>query len=106
MPLKVVYLVLSIAGTVVPFYFFAGHWRAEGFGATPFLAAVFANDAASGFASDLVVASVTFWVAMFMVRQRDKGPAPWGFMAVNLCVGLSAALPLYLFAREQQRSPT
>jgi hypothetical protein len=105
MPLRVVYLVLSIAGTVVLFCFFAGHWRAGGFGATPLLAAVFANDAASGFASDLVLASVTFRVAIFMARRRDEGPSPWGFMAVSLCVGLFAALPQYLFARERQRSP-
>ena len=105
MPLRIVYLLLAIAGTLIPFFFFAGHIRAEGLGITPFLAAVFANDAASGFASDLVVSSIAFWVAMIVARGRDKGPSPWGFIAVNLCVGLSAALPRYLLVREQRRVP-
>ena len=100
MPLRVVYLVLAFAGTDA-FCFFS----AEGFGVTPFLAAVFANDAASGFAGDLIVASLAYWAAMIVAERHADGPAPWGFVVVNHCVGLSAATPLYLSERERRRLP-
>ncbi len=28
---------------------------------------------------------------------RGDGPSPWPFVAVNLMIGLSCALPLYLY---------
>ena len=103
MSLRVAYLALAVAGTVIPYYFFADHFEAHGFGLLAFLGAVFANGAASGFAADLVVSSLVFWISMFALRRRADGPAPWGFMIVNLCIGLSAALPLYLYVRERGR---
>jgi len=40
---------------------------------------------------------------MVEMWRSDKGPAPWAFMVVNLIIGLSFALPLYLFVRHFTR---
>ena len=98
MNLRVVYLVLAIAGAVVPYYFFIQHFRIAGFGLPDFIAALFVNGAASGFTADLLISSLVFWLAMFQRRGAGKGPNPAIFVAINLLVGLSCALPAYLYA--------
>ena len=68
-------------------------------------AAVFANGAAGGFTVDLVISSVAFWIFTFARSRNGKGPAPIPFVAGNLLVGLSFALPLYLYFSERARVP-
>lgn len=89
-----VYLALAVLGTVVPYVFFMQFFAAHGIDLPAFVAALVANPAASGFTADIVISSAVFWVWMF--SHRD-GPNPWPFIAANLLVGLSLALPLYLW---------
>ena len=97
------YLILAIIGAVIPYFFFVQHFAAEGLALTEFLAAVFATPAASGFAADLLISSFVFWLFMF---QADEGsPNPWPFIAINLLIGLSCALPAYLYWRERALQP-
>ena len=103
--MKKLYLALAVVGTVVPYYFFVQHFGDEGYGLGSFLAAVFANPAASGFTADLLISSPVFWIWMFQQRRRRNGPSPWLFMVLNLAIGLSCALPAYLFARERPDQP-
>lgn len=92
------YLALAIIGAVVPYYFFIQHFSAQGLAIGEFLGAVFATSAASGFAVDLVISSLVFWFVMFLRRQRGEGPAPGVFIVLNLFIGLSCALPAYVYA--------
>ena len=94
--MKRIYLVLAILGGVVPIMFFLGAFHAEMVGPVDFVPALFANSAAAGFTADLLITSVVFWLYMF---SNPQGPKPWLFLALNLCVGLSCALPAYLYAR-------
>ncbi len=96
-----IYLLLLIAGAAVPYYFFLSFIAADGLNPTAFLAGLFANGAAAGFTADLLISSLVFWVAMWQQYATGKGPAPWAFVAVNLLVGLSMALPLYLYLRHR-----
>jgi hypothetical protein len=93
------YLVLAIAGAIIPFAFFLQHFQTSGFGAGNFVRAVFSNPAASGFTADLLISSLVFWVVMFRQRLRRKGPSPLPFILLNLLIGLSCALPAWLYAR-------
>ncbi len=95
--MKQVYLFAAIVGAVVPYWFFLQHFSIDGLALGAFIAAVFANPAASGFAADLFISSFVFWVYMF--RAGPGSPAPWPFIALNLLVGLSCALPAYLYWR-------
>jgi len=100
--MKSFYLLLAVVGTILPYAFFVQHFGAEGYALPAFLAAVFANPAASGFAADLVISSLVFWFWMFAAEGR--APRPWIFIALNLLIGLSCALPAYLYWRERLRA--
>ena len=98
--MKRLYLVLAIIGAVVPYVFFIQHFSSGGFSLLTFLRAMFANPAAGGMSADLLLSSFIFWGFMFHQRSRRKGPGPVVFVVLNLFIGLSCALPAYLYARE------
>lgn len=89
-----VYLILAILGAVVPYVFFLDFFAAEGLALGGFVTALFANGAAGGFTADLLITSLVFWIVIF---SRRDGPAAWPFVLVNLTIGLSCALPAYLY---------
>lgn len=89
-----VYLILAILGAVVPYVFFLDFFAAHGLALGGFVTALFANGAAGGFTADLLITSLVFWIVIF---RRNNGPAAWPFVLVNLTIGLSCALPAYLY---------
>jgi len=93
--MRSVFLVLAVAGAVVPYVFFLSFAEHHGFDAAPFVSSLFANGAAGGFTADLLISSLVFWIWMFI---RSDGPRPWLFIVLNLTIGLSCALPAYLYA--------
>lgn len=104
MNIKTVYLVLAIVGAIVPYVFFMQHFGAAGFGLMDFISALFVNAAASGFTSDLVITSLVFWIAMYQRHGQGKGPNPAIFVVLNLAIGLSCALPAYLYVTANGKS--
>jgi len=92
--MKSIYLAFAIVGAVVPYLFFVDFINSAGLDLAAFAGALFVNGAAGGFTADLLITSAVFWVYMF---TRGKGPAPWLFIALNLAIGLSCALPAYLY---------
>lgn len=101
--MKNLYLTLAIIGAVVPYLFFFGFIAAEGLNLAGFVSALFANGPAGGFTADLLISSVVFWIFIF---SRSDGPQPWLFIALNLTIGLSCALPAYLYAATAARAPS
>ena len=97
MNIKTAYLVLAIVGAIVPYGFFIQHFGAAGFGLMDFISSLFVNSAASGFTADLLITSLVFWIAMFHRLSSGKGPNPAFFILLNLAIGLSCALPAYLY---------
>lgn len=102
--MKNVYLLLAIVGAVVPYLFFGGFFAANGLDLGSFVGALFVNGAAGGFTADLLISSAAFWVYLF---SRRDGPSPWLFVVLNVTIGLSCALPAYLYAvsRSQATAP-
>lgn len=98
--MKKLYLALAVAGAVVPYVFFIQHIQGNGADPGVFVRAVFANPAASGFTADLFISSFVFWVVMLQRRRAGRGPKPWLYILLNLTIGLSCALPAYLYANE------
>ena len=98
--IRLFYLIAAILGAILPYVFFISHMASEEFRLASFGQAVFANSAASGIAVDLFISSAIFWVFLFS-EARDRGMKhAWAFVLANLAVGLSFALPLFLFFRE------
>ena len=96
--MKNLYLVLAIVGAIVPYVFFINFFSSEGVDLFLFVVGLFANGAAGGFSADLLISSFVFWI--FMFNRKNSGPKPWAFIALNLTIGLSCALPAYLWATE------
>jgi hypothetical protein len=95
--MKTLYLILAVLGAVIPYAFFFQFFSSEGVQLTGFISALFVNGAAGGFSADLLITSFVFWLAMFYRRRKDGGPNPALFIALNLLIGLSCALPAYLY---------
>lgn len=98
--MKNVYLILTIAGTVVPYFFFFQFFAEHGLDLPAFVSGVFANGAAGGFGADLLITSLAFWI--YLYQQRESKLAM--YVALNLTIGLSCALPLYLYLSSDQRA--
>ena len=101
MNLKTTYLVLAVTGAIVPYVFFLQYFGEAGFGLSTFVTALFANGAAGGFSADVIISSLVFWLFLFQQRSRGHGPNPTVFIVLNLLIGLSCALPAYLYTREK-----
>lgn len=96
---KFFYIVMAVVGTFVPWYFFGSFIAENGLYLGDFVAATLVNGAAAGGMIDLVISSVIFWVWSYSDAQQ-KGIAGWRVLIpLNLFIGLSLALPLYLIMR-------
>ncbi len=103
-----IYLVLAVVGAVVPYVFFIDYFVANGISLPGFAAGLFVNGAAGGFAADVLISSAVFWRYMFSMRRRSEldaslpeEPSPWPFVVLNLTIGLSCALPAWLWWRQR-----
>jgi hypothetical protein len=99
-PMKTVYLILAILGAVVPMWFFMQFFASQP--EIGFVQSLFVNGATGGFTVDLLISSLVFW--LFMLQRKDSSPHPLGFVVINLLIGLSCALPAYLYCCERSKS--
>jgi len=99
--MKNVYLGLAVLGAVVPYLFFLEHFASAGLNPLVFVAAGFANPAAAGLTADLVLSSLVFWVFLFAAGEGRRAAF---LIPINLLIGLSCALPLYLYLRSRETS--
>ncbi len=93
------YLVMAVAGTVVPYVFFIDFMQQHGMSLGGFVTGLFANGAAGGFSSDLLISSFVFWGFLSQDGPRQGVGRLWLYVVLNLAIGLSCALPLYLYVR-------
>ena len=96
---RVFYLIMMVMGTVGPWYFFSGFIAEHGAGLAGFVGSMYVNGAAGGAVTDLFISAAVFWVWSFGDARRE-GVANWWFVVpATLAVGLSLALPMYLWMR-------
>ncbi len=98
--MKTVYLGLAMAGAVIPYLFFLDFFVTEGVAVQTFAGALFINGAAGGFVADVLISSVVFWICLFHAGEKRA----WIYILINLTIGLSCALPCYLYFREKRLS--
>ena len=98
--MRALFLILAIVGALVPYAFFLQLIPTSGVPFRDFLSVLFANGVVGGFTADLLLSSLVFWIAMVHQWQQGRGPRPVLFIVLNLLIGLSCALPAYLYARE------
>ncbi|RDE07659.1 DUF2834 domain-containing protein [Pelagibacterium lacus] len=95
------YLAMAVAGTVVPWLFFGYFFALHGLDLPLFVQSLFANGAAGGFSADVLISIVVFWVWSWRDAARNNVAPWWLVLPASFFVGLSLALPLYLYLRER-----
>ena len=99
---KNIYLLLAILGFVAPYYFFLQLPGEDGFDLAQLIQPMFANNLLRGVAMDLMISVIVFWVYLFAETNKLQMKNPWLYVLATLLVGLSFALPLFLYFRERQ----
>jgi len=99
---KNIYLVLAIIGFIAPYYFFLQVSSANDFDLTSLFQQISASSLLSGIAMDLMISVIVFWVYLFAEANKLQMKNPWLYLLATLLVGLSFALPLFLYFRERQ----
>jgi hypothetical protein len=99
------YLLLALAGLVVPYYFLIAFLVAHGADGAALLRQLFGTPISTMFAMDLLISSVVFIRFLRQESVRYAIANSWLYVVALLTVGLSFALPLFLFVRESHRGP-
>ncbi len=99
--LRLTYLALAVIGSILPMTYFVRWFQEHGWSLAGMVEAWNVNDAATGLVYDLTVSAValTVFVIAESIARRD-----WlSLICVPLTymVGVSCALPLYLFLRSR-----
>ena len=98
---KMRYLVLCVLGVALPYWQFVP-WVAEhGLNLRLFVQQLFANRIGGFFGMDVLVSAFALMAFVGKESARTKIPKPWLPLVAVLTVGVSLALPLFLYMRER-----
>jgi hypothetical protein len=103
MTTKHLYLTLALVGLIVPYYFLISFVLSHGLDGSAFLRQLFGTPISSFFATDLLISSVVFVGFLLRESRRYSIAHWWAYLVALATVGLSFALPLFLYARERGR---
>jgi TRAP-type uncharacterized transport system fused permease subunit len=98
---KSVYLLLCVAGAVLPYWQFVPWVLEHGLDVSLLLKQLFSNRVSAFFATDVIVSSVVVFVFVRFERTR-LGNKWWLPLVAVLTVGVSLGLPLALYLREDR----
>src|SRR5882672_3924651 len=99
---KRIYIILCLAGAILPYWHFVPWMSQNGLNASLFFDQLFANRISAFFATDVLVSAAVVFV--FIAFERSRLGARWWLPAVAvLTVGVSLGLPLLLYLREDDR---
>jgi len=99
---KNLYLFLSLIGLVLPYWFFFSFLNTNGLNVALLIQQLFANNISTFFAVDLIISIIVFWIYMVGEATKLKMKNGWLYILASLTVGLSFALPLFLYFRERK----
>ncbi len=100
--MKWLYLIAAILGTILPLSQFIPFLMAYGFDLPLFFRQLFQNHVSGFFGMDVIVSSLVLWLFVFSEGRRRGMSNLWLYVVCNLAVGVSLALPLFLFFRERK----
>jgi len=102
---KHAYLALFLIGTVVPYLAFVPWVIDHGLDISRMVEELFANRISAFFGLDVIVSAIVLWVFIAFEGQRKGVRHTWAPIFASLAIGVSAALPLFLFLRESAVEP-
>jgi uncharacterized membrane protein YidH (DUF202 family) len=96
------YLIAAILGMALPLSQFVPFLAAHGLDLSLFFHQLFQNHISAFVGMDIIVSSLVLWLFVFSEGRRRGMSKLWLYVVCNLVVGVSLALPLFLFARERK----
>jgi len=96
------YLVAAMLGTIFPVSQLIPFLTTHGFDMPLFFNQLFQNHVSAFFGMDVIVSSFVLWLFVFSEGRRRGMKNLWLYVVCNLAVGVSLALPLFLFFRERK----
>ena len=99
---KSLYLLLCVAGTLLPYSQFIPFLREHGLDLRVFVEQLFSTRIGGFFGLDVVVSALALWAFVRIEGRRAGMKRLWVPMVAVLTVGVSLALPLFLYLREQR----
>ena len=100
------YLILCILGIALPYSQFIPFLFENGLNHELFFGQLFINRISAFFGMDVVVSSLALWTFVGFEGSRLKMKNLWIYIASNLLVGVSLALPLFLLMRQRKLEET
>jgi hypothetical protein len=102
---KTLYLGLCFVGFILPYWQFLPWIAQHGLNLATFAHELFANRISAFFGMDVLVSAVVLIVFMRVESQRRSIRGRWLPIVALLLVGVSLALPLFLYLREVGQEP-
>jgi hypothetical protein len=99
---KNIFLLLAILGFLAPYYYIFRFLSANEYNSALLFQQMFLNDGTTAFAMDLLVSVLAFWTLVFIEASRLRMKNAWLYVVATMVVGLSFALPLFLYFRERR----
>ncbi|PGE24016.1 hypothetical protein COM57_27035 [Bacillus pseudomycoides] len=104
--MKKIYILLSIIGAVVPYSYFIPFLMENGFNLLLFSQELFANRISTFFPADFFISCLVFWVFLYSETKKYQIRYWWICIIATVTVGLSFALPLFLYFRHSKLQQT
>lgn len=95
------YLLLALAGTLLPLAAFVPWLAAHGPDGPAFLAELFSTRIGAFFGLDVIVSALALFVLVAVEGKRAGVRHGWVPVLATLCIGVSCGLPLFLAMRER-----
>jgi len=100
--MKRFYLIAAIVGTILPLSQLIPFLAQFGLDVSLFFSQLFQNYVSSFFGMDVIISSFILWLFIFSEGKRQQMKNLWVYVVCNLVVGVSLALPLFLYFRERK----
>lgn len=103
MQMKNIYLGFSVLGFVVPYIFFGKFLFENGIDIGLFFTSLFSNDISSFFGVDVIISAIVLIIYILIDAKRYEVKRYSYALIGTLLVGVSFALPFYLYLKESQK---
>ncbi|BET95952.1 DUF2834 domain-containing protein [Xenorhabdus taiwanensis] len=98
--MKRFYFIFTILGAMVPWYYFFLFLTENGLNFSLFIQLLFINNVTRFFAADVVISAII--LIFFVIHESKRLKMSNGiYTLLGLCIGVSFALPLFLYMRER-----
>ena len=99
--MKFLYLIAAIIGAIAPYATYFGY-LADAPSSSGALSLAWGSPIAAATLVDFTISCLVFWPFVFAESRRLGSRHWWLFIVANILIGLSFALPAFLYMRERR----